>query len=914
MNFHTFNSDYVEPSQSYPSDRFNPSAASPPPPTSSQVTIVRDPSSDLHSAPEPSIDSELPPPSSYPTAIPHAPTPPGADSLSSTPSELEIYGPDRYAGRQLGRPDNTSSLQLTPVPASHFNILMAAPPDPVMARDFKDELARAASVVTPGVDDSPYIRYAIEALTRQRDDGRGISENSSPGEANIPRQHIVPLPSHVVNRAPVARQHLEPAAEISQRPATARSPEGPQQDGDKRESWKITDSMTSDELLHARRRRREEIRKLFPDAPPFAEWEGMDFDVDDLPPVEMYRPQGRTDRNPPRNIDVWQALPDNGDVEKAHPFFTPLTYKPWILRSGSLLLLITLCVLMIAALIFCAIYSVGRNGFTAYHSNYGGQYFLFRMLPQLLGAILVIYGQCVLAAAFRILPFSAMASEDRSQRRNAVFLPLYVKSFLWPQLVGDWSIWIPSFNIWLMSITIPLQSSVFTVVMVDGIWTWSTVQGVAWTLVALYVSLVLSLIVMFVYWRQRRTGMMNGWDIRTLADVIFLVSQSNSLPQYRGLETAETREQIRLALDGTAEKLGFWTTPEVPENPTFYGIGVPTTDEDLEIEKLDRKDWADQRTRPVTPPDAAGPPDRVDVRSRYLPWCFRDSQIIFFVVAASILLVALVVVSFLHSTDVRQGFLPGLSAAPVTGAFSPADFLYSFIPSLIGLLLWLMFQSLDITLRILAPWGELSRPEGSRAETSLLLDYAACLPWESTYKAIKHKHWRVAFITFLSPLLVLLPVLGGGLFMALTPPSGIVRMFPNNPTFAIILTLLVLYLLALVSLIPSRQKFRLSHAVTCLAEIISFCCNEQLRTDPAFDFEQIYSHKTLRGHLDCGVDWHRQGRWTFGAGRNRDERLGIKRYSKFTVNPKKLRQYDKRARGQLISIPLPRGSGSLYGN
>ncbi|KAI5921173.1 hypothetical protein F4810DRAFT_378461 [Camillea tinctor] len=912
MNFQSFNSDYVEPSQSYPAYRFNTSVASPPTPTSSQATIIRDPPSEVNSAaaPEPSIDSEPPPPSSYPTAIPHAPTPPGPGS-SSTPSELEIYGPDRYAGHQLARPDDISSLQSTPAPQLNKPqaaiLMVAPPPDPVMARDFKDDLARAASVVTPGVDDGPYIRYAIEALTHQREDGRGISENSSPGDPNAPRQHIVPLPSHAVNRSPLAHRQPEPAA--------GASPEVHRNDAGKREGGRITDSMSSEELLHARRRRREEIRKLFPDAPPNAELDGTDFNVeDDLPPVE-YGPQPqRSDHSPPRNVEVWQARPDNGDAEKASPFVTPLTFKPWILRSTSLLLLITFCVLMIAALIFCAIYSVGRNGFLAYDSNYGGYYFLFRMLPQLLGAILVIWSQCILAAAFRILPFSAMASEDRRQRRNAVFLPLYIKSFLWPQLTGDWTTWVPAFNIWLMSITIPLQSSVFTVVLVDGVWTWSTVQGVAWTLVALYVSLILSLIVMFVFWRRRRTGMMNGWDLRTLADIIFLVSQSNSLPQYRGLEVAETRKQMRQVLDGTAEKLGFWSTPEVPENPVFYGIGVPTTDEDLEMEKLDRKDWANQRTRPTTPPDATGPQERVDVRSRYLPWCFRDSQIILFVVAGTVLLVALIVVSFLRSTDVRSGFIPGLSAAPVAGAFSPADFLYSFIPSLIGLLFWLMFQSLDMTLRILAPWGELAREEGSRAETSLLLDYAACLPWESTYKALKHRHWRVAFITFLSPLLVLLPVLGGGLFMALTPPSGIVRMFPNNPTFAIILTLLVLYLLALASLVPRRQQFRLPHAVTSLAEIISFCCNEQLRTDPAFDFERVYSHTALRGQLDCGLDWHRQGRWSFGAGRNNDERIGIKRFSKFTVNPKKLRQYDKRARGQLISTPLPRGSGSLYGN
>jgi hypothetical protein len=302
------------------------------------------------------------------------------------------------------------------------------------------------------------------------------------------------------------------------------------------------------------------------------------------------------------------------------------------------------------------------------------------------------------------------------------------------------------------------------------------------------------------------------------------------------------------------------------------------------------------------------------VRSRYLPWCFRDSQIIFFVVAGAVLLVALVVVSFLRSTDLRNGFLPGLSAGPMAGAFSPADFLYSFLPSLIGLVLFLGFQSLELTLRILTPWGELSREFGSRAETSLLLDYTACLPWQSTFQAARLKHWRVAFVTFLSPLFVLIPVLGGGLFMALTPRSGAVRMYPNVPVLALILTLLFLYLAALASLVPSRRQFRLPHAVTCLAEIMSFCCNEQLRTDEAFDQAKIARRTQLEGALDVGKDWHRQGHWTFGHGRNSEERLGIKRYSKYTVHSKTLGQYDRYVQGKPISRPLINNSGSLFGN
>ncbi|KAH8166069.1 hypothetical protein CIB48_g2167 [Xylaria polymorpha] len=873
--------DYVEPNQADRSYRST-TSTNEPPPTVSQVTVVH--------LPQPELDSrerqpDLPMPPWQMTTVPHAPSPPEAPTFPSCSSEDEIYEPERYASYHADFPEDAFSTPRPP-PSVRFNpaSLMTGgmQTDSLVLRDFKDELTRAAGAVTPGVSDAPYIRYAIEAITRRHNEDSGTpSGNSNPQSSSdgmsLPQTQIIPQFSIQVSQPPPVHQSLHLAYSDDEPVSTvnlARQPERTRLD-------EITDHFNRAKAL-----------------------------------VEHGIPAPANNHSPPRTVDVWRAQSDSfpeHDLEAIgynRPVPPPLIHKPWILRPPSLLLLMILCIIMIAALIFSAIYSISHSGFTAYSGTiYGGQYFLFRVLPQLIGALFLIYAQCIIAAVFRVFPFSAMASDDRRERRNAVFLPLYPKSFLWPQLFGPWHVWVPTLVVWLMNFTIPLLSSVYTVELVDGIWTWSTVQGVAWALVAAYVSLLLSTVVLFVYWRSRRTGMIETWDVRSIADVIFLVSQSNSLPQYRGLETAATRKQMEKVLDGTAERLGYWTTPEVPENAIFWGFGVPTTEDDLEIEKWDKKNWAAQRdsSRPVTLSDVEGQKEPWAVRFRYLPWCYRDSQIIFFSVAGTILFIALVVVSFLPSTDIRSGFLPHLSAAPLPGAFSPADFLYSFLPSLVGLALFLGFQSLELTLRILAPWGELAREEGSRAETSLLLDYAACLPWQSTFKALKLKHWRVAFVTFLSPLFVLIPVLGGGLFMALTPPSGAVNIYPNIPIFALILTLLFLYLIALVSLIPNRKQFRLPHAVTCLAEIMSFCCNEQLRTDEAFDQTVTSKRLQFKGALDCGKDWHRQGRWTFGAGKNNEERLGIKRYSRFTVNSTKLRHYDKYVRGKPISGPFAPG-------
>ncbi|KAI0839595.1 hypothetical protein F5Y06DRAFT_25350 [Hypoxylon sp. FL0890] len=927
MTSQNFGFDYVEQTRQNQPHRTNVSDSTfAPPPTASQVTIVHDPN--VHQDPSPA---------SQQTVVPYAPTPPFAPTPPSIPSESEIYGPERLFGHQTAINEN-AGRSLMSTPGMHYDPPqfppMALQRDPTFG-DFKDDLARAAGVVTPGVDDGPYIRYALDALTRVRDDGRGIAGYPSSGsdESYQPAFHFTPTTVPSPYR-PVS-VHLAPEvvrSDNAPRPWSVASP-GPS-------PIQSFPSPTAEDELQKLRRQRQEGKQMTVDefwaevkarAAAAVPADPPDIRPDNDPSRRHARqPERPSERllNPkpfkfrlPRTIDHWQPRSDlviDPEMGLHHlkggvAYSAPLTRKPWVLRSQSLLLLATLCALMIAALAFSAVWSMNHNGLTPFSGTiYGGQYFLFRMLPQLLAIILLIYAQCVISAAFWVLPFSAMASDDRNERRNAPFLPLYPKSFLWPQLVGDWNIWIPILNVWLLNFTIPLQSSLFTVILVDGTWTWATVQGVAWTLVALYVSFLLSIVVLIVFWHRRRTGMLQHWGIRNLGEIIFLVSQSNSVAQYRGLETAPTRKSMKQRLGGSADRLGLWISPEAPEIGTWYGIGVSTGEEDLANEKLDNPAWFRRQQEGF--PETNEPLGSPHTRYQYLPWCFRDSQITLFAIAVPILLLALIVVSFAPSTDIRNGFLPRLSSAPVEGAFSAADFLYSFLPSLLGLILFLLFQPLDMTLRILTPWGELQRPEGSRAETSLLVDYSTCLPFESTFKALRNKHWRVAFVSLIAVLFALLPVLGGGLFMALTPPSGIVRMFPNVPAFAIILALLFLYVFGLVCLVPNRKQFRLPHAVTCLAEILSLCWDEQLRTDEAFnDVHQMVETKDIQARLDLGKDWHRQGRWILSTGRNNDERLGIKRLSKFTVNPQKLRDYDRRARGQLISAPLPHGSGSLFG-
>ena len=766
--------------------------------------------------------------------------------------------------------------------------------------------------VTPGIPDTPYIQYALEALTRRRDDSLGYpghdsteSGNSYPGVHQLVPNATPALFQPHVTRPPPETTHVPESSPVRLR---AERPQPYATPVEQHQHYAPVSPLSPQQQWHEASSPSPETATA-PNQPPY---EVQDRFTPTLIP-ERHLAAGadgsrmHNNRTPqsyasvmisPREVEHWEAepiVPDGpADLEKARGIQS-LTFKPWILRDPSLLLLMTLCILMVAAIIFCAVYSTGRNGFMSYgDSMYGGDYFLFRVLPQLLGAVILFYAQGVISASFRILPFSLMASEDVRERQNAIFLPMYPRSFLWPQFVGPWNVWIPKLNVWLLNFTIPLLCSLFTVRLVDGVWTWATVQGAAWTLVALYVSLLLGMVIVFVYWHGRTTGMLNGWDLRTLADIIYISAQSNSLRQYQGIEMLADRKQMETVLRDNVEKLGLWYSNDVPDFPRWYSIGVPNNEEKVAFQTTGGPMWERLRDgSAVRPPQ--GPAD--EERYQYLPWCLRTGQVTFFAVASTILFIALVVVSFNHATDVRDGFLPGVSAAPREGVFSAANFLYSFLPSIIGMILFLGFQSLDQTVRILAPWGELLRADGSRADTSLLLDYAACtMPWEAAVKALARRHWRVALVSTLSPLFVLLPALGGSLFMALTPPTMAVRMYPNMAALGIVLALLALLSIALALLVPGRDGLRLPHAVTRLAEVLSFVCAEDLRTDDAFNYPR--TPRELRARLGAGADPHLQSRWAFTAGAGAGGGAGVRRISTYTVRPDSVPKYDRLARGE----------------
>ncbi|KAK3363377.1 hypothetical protein B0T25DRAFT_620109 [Lasiosphaeria hispida] len=863
-------------------------------------------------------------PSPHPTVVPfYAPTPPSIPlrSPSPTSSEPELYGPDRLSGapqivRAYSRPIIVEGplrrVPDLPVSPQYQQPEWEATFNAPMATDFRDELARMEGVITPGVDDTPYVQYAIEALTRNRDRDTGYSNDGASSSDGA-----TPVPPFIPGQQPEYYQPYPPAPQHHQYQPQAPAP--------------VPVLVPIPGLAPALVPVPAHQYGLFPSQPPPAQlpreptYHDPQLILGLEPPTRPMDPRASADslasslKNGQRLVQANEWRPVDREfivstIGEAKASSVPaLNFKPVALRTPSLMVLMALCLHMIGALIFSAVYSELHHGLLPYASIYGGQYFLFRIIPPVLGAVVLFYAQFVIITMFRILPFTRLSSDQRDEREGAIFQELYPKSFLWPQLIGTWHIWVPILVTWLINFTIPLQNSLFTVILVDGEWTWGAVQGVAWALVALYLALFVSTAIVWRYWaRMEKTGLL--WDPRSIADVVATVSDTNTADDYHGTQLARTKDGIKFALRRrVGDRLGYWTWKDGRQG-FWYALGnsmddpnaLPLARDQLTGKRMERSDEKQAEKQGMSPDSGATAGDHdvegsgrsVQGRYRYLPWCMRNNQLLYFIVTAFVLLLAIFIVSFLPSTRITEGFLPWLSAAPGPGAFSAADFLYSFLPSLLGMIMFLLFQSLELSVRILQPWAALSDPRGARAEHSLLADYAACAPFQSSLHALRSGHLRVAALSLLSTLFILIPILAGATFMALTPPSGIVRMYPNIPAFAVVLTLLALYLFALIGLLPGRQAFRLPHAVTCLAEIIGFIANDDLINDLAFKQCRGRDEMLTKMGLDKGLP-DSQPRWLFGVATEAggDEALGVRRTRRFTEKRKVRKSQIRRGGG-----------------
>ncbi|KKY22058.1 putative phosphoribosylaminoimidazole-succinocarboxamide synthase [Diplodia seriata] len=309
---------------------------------------------------------------------------------------------------------------------------------------------------------------------------------------------------------------------------------------------------------------------------------------------------------------------------------------------------------------------------------------------------------------------------------------------------------------------------------------------------------------------------------------------------FHDTEILETSSEFRERLASRTDRLGYWNTSAKP-NDIFYGLGEPGGDPRrytvVQGRLREKQDYASEGADL----EAARPGDlRLDIRAesvrrRYLPWFLTDSYVVAWIIAAVVLYLTFLIVSFVNDA-VIEGFDPLVSVPADPAGFSASNFLYSFLPILLTMLLYLSFQQLDFALRRLAPYEALCTPGGASAETSILLDYPARLPISVTLAAIANHHWRVALFSFVSFMTAFtLPVLASGLFFTQYYPSdGSLRVAAHPAAYYALCVFLAIYVVTVCTLATGRSDMALPHDSRTLAETISWLYQSRMLTDRAF--------------------------------------------------------------------------------
>jgi len=696
----------------------------------------------------------------------------------------------------------------------------ATRPAPLNVRQGQNRLTRTLSSfdnmspLTPGTDDTPYIRFAIEQLTRDEELLGHGRHGSIIEESYVPRPTI------------------------------------PSQQS-------VRDSKSA---------------PLQPPQPPRRE------------PSQRERPT----QKPGQNDVLLYVSPAEGQQ------WSDIGFVPTILRLPLLTTFMLLCLFMITGIIFSNVFALKNHGLYDYDGISTPRYFVFQYLPQLLGIILIIWLFAIEAAVYRVLPYFSMSIRCPHDR-VLQDVPIHPANCVWPDLtffrVGEPLMGVVFLIFWLTNFTIPLLSCLYQTqwILNDGPdrWRWTAVQGVGWTLVVLYLLLVVAVAYCAIRFRKRNSGLM--WDPVSLADLIPLFQRSNMLNDF---DHSEVAASVPAAVPPKFLRLGYWNTSQ--GHQIFHAVGEENASigrlswrKSSNNEKIDlyvdvegqRDSRSSSFTRNIHSPY---------VRYRWVPWFLRDGAIIAWIVIAIILLVAFLVVSFVNHA-VSRGFFPLLPSNTRAGGFSASNFLFSFLPSLLGTFLFLAWQPIDTYFCVIQPFANLASPSGACAKRSLLLAYHSQPPVYITIRALLNRDYKLAYISLITLFSATIPILAGGIFTAqLFPTSQQVRMVAAMPGYYALCFFMATYALSFLIIWPTRKRY-LPHNINTIAGQLSFLYASPLLNEPGL--RDVKSKRDLRERLS-GVpsgftgdgrprdrNTTRTSRYAFGIYQGRDgkEHLGIDR-------------------------------------
>jgi len=565
------------------------------------------------------------------------------------------------------------------------------------------------------------------------------------------------------------------------------------------------------------------------------------------------------------------------DEESCH--YPRPNFVPQPLRLLFIMTVVFCCLLVSAALIFCNIQSIRHHGLLQYDGVGTKRYFLFEYLPQLLAILIEISLFIIQSAVQRTLSFSTLASGQSTENSRILHgLAWFPTNFLIPNLslfkYGEPVLGLCSIIFWLSLFTVPLQSSFFQTryYSLDGqdVWRWTAVRPVGWTLLILYVLLAIALVLVLLRFSRQDTGL--RWDPKSIADLLVLLHSANIVSDFAGSEIKRTAQTGHASknynIDSSSsrpnEALDSFEEGNVRDDHSSGGKAKAT-------HRLAEPEHNRQRSIPSRldsfQTDAHSP------AVQWTPWFLRDTFVVAWTVSALVLTLAFIVVSFLYHA-VEDGFLPLLPAPTSPLGFSPANFLYSFLPSLLGMILFLAWQPIDFYFRGLQPFATLSDPHGTTAENSLLLDYTACFPIEVSLKAAFAGHYKVSWISFISLLSITIPVLSGGVFTAqFFVATQDVRIAASMPGYEALVGFVLVYALSFLIIWPTKKRY-LPHGISTLGQLMTFFHQSPLLKDNVFR-----EPRTKVDLVTRLLGEHSSPQYAFGVytGSDGNEHLGVHR-------------------------------------
>ena len=136
--------------------------------------------------------------------------------------------------------------------------------------------------------------------------------------------------------------------------------------------------------------------------------------------------------------------------------------------------------------------------------------------------------------------------------------------------------------------------------------------------------------------------------------------------------------------------------------------------------------------------------------------------------------------------------------------------------------LFLAWQPIDTYFRAVQPFANLSSTTGASAERTLLASYNASFPGLVTVEALANRDWKVAYVSFISLIAALLPILAGGVFTAqVFGGAQQVRIAASMPGYIALCVFATIYALSYLVIWPTRKRY-LPHDLSTVADLMSF--------------------------------------------------------------------------------------------